>query len=357
MEETAAEVRARLVAAATQESPESVELFAKLPETHLPLAALIAREVALQHWALRGQPWSPGFLLGRTTPHYFRIVEALKHPEALDRGSLFIAGFHSLVRRQAVVILIKNLLLGGAIVSVILALLFRVSWLPVAVVCLVLQYFVFNNVQTLLNIRLFARLSLHGEAMQAHDAAVIVDFTPSPAYERGRGRMRKKSPTLAAALSLFFGPLGYLYIGWRYAVVAVGAFAVVGTVVAVAGFDVPPWMKYVILPVLAWKAFTICSVANAMIEADDDNANALNSFPVAAMAMSDLVVAFGMISAASVGLYVSGVLLLQRSIIKGLLVLFVGTPALVWIATVAFGLIADAIDAAFARGADNVFRR
>lgn len=169
--------------------------------------------------------------------------------------------------------------------------------------------------------------------------------------------MRKKSPALAAVLSLFFGPLGYLYIGWRYAVMAVGVFVVFVLVLSIPDFPIPRWMKYVILPVLAWKAFTICSVKNSLIEARDDSAKALDTFPIAAMAMSDLLVGLGMIYAGALGLYASTVLLLDGSIIKGLLMLVVGTPALVWIATMVFGLIAAGIDAAFAKGAENVFRR
>lgn len=169
--------------------------------------------------------------------------------------------------------------------------------------------------------------------------------------------MRMKSPVLAAVLSLFFGPLGYLYVGWRYGVMAVVVFLVFVLVLSVADLPLPRWMRYVILPVLAWKAFTICSVGNAFIEAGDDNARALNSFPIAAMAMSDLLVGIGMVYAGAVGLYAAAVLLFDGSLVKGLLMLFVGTPALVWIATMVFGFIAMGIDAAFARGAENVFRR
>jgi hypothetical protein len=82
-----------------------------------------------------------------------------------------------------------------------------------------------------------------------------------PKHFRG-GRQRSKSPALAAVLSLFFGPLGYLYVGWRYGVMAVGAFVLFVLVLSVAHFPLPRWMKYVILPVLAWKAFTVCSVRN-----------------------------------------------------------------------------------------------
>jgi hypothetical protein len=45
------------------------------------------------------------------------------------------------------------------------------------------------------------------------------------------------------------------------------------------------------------------------------------------------------------------------SIVKGLAMLLVGTPLLAGIASMVFGLIAVGIDAAFARQAENVFRR
>lgn len=169
--------------------------------------------------------------------------------------------------------------------------------------------------------------------------------------------MRKKSPAIAAALSLFFGPLGYLYVGWRYGVMAVAVFFVFVLVLSVLDLPLPRWIKYVILPVLAWKAFTICSVRNALIEAGDDDAKVLDTFPIAAMAMSDLLVGVGMVTAGALGLYVSAIMLFEGWIIKGLLTLLVGTPVLVWITTMVFSFLAVGIDTVFARGAVNVFRR
>jgi hypothetical protein len=169
--------------------------------------------------------------------------------------------------------------------------------------------------------------------------------------------MRKRNPVIAAVLSLFLGPLGCIYVGWRYAIMAVVVFSVFVLVVAVAGFTLPQWLEYVILPVLAWKAFTICSVRNILIEAGDDQARALDTFPTAAMAMSDLLVGIGMVTAGVLGLYASALMMLDGRIIKGLFTLLVGTPVLVWIATMVFGVIAGGIDAAFSRSAENVFRR
>lgn len=169
--------------------------------------------------------------------------------------------------------------------------------------------------------------------------------------------MRRKSPVLAAVLSFILGPLGYLYIGWQYAVMCTGVFLVFVLVLTVTDFPIPPWMKFMILAVLSWKAFTICSVRNHLIETDDGAARALNSFPIAAMAMSDLLVGIGMFYAGAVGVYAAALFLLDGNILKGLLTLLIGTPALVWIASMVFGLIAAGIDAVFARGVENLFRR
>jgi hypothetical protein len=102
--------------------------------------------------------------------------------------------------------------------------------------------------------------------------------------------MRKKSPVLAAALGFIFGPLGSFYIGWRYAIMALAVFSIFVVVLTATAFPIRSWVKFVILAVLAWKAFTICSTRNHLIETHDQHVGALNTFPIAAMAMSDLLV-------------------------------------------------------------------
>jgi hypothetical protein len=170
-------------------------------------------------------------------------------------------------------------------------------------------------------------------------------------------KMQKKNPVIAAVLSLLLGPLGYFYIGWRYAVMAILIFLLYGIVPALAGFELPMWMQYLILPVLAWKAYTICSVRNALIESADPQARALDSFPVAAMTLSDLLVGMGMVTAGALGVYASGLMFLDGQVLRSLGLLLIGTPVLVCLATLVFGFIAAGIDLMFVRGAENVFRR
>ena len=169
--------------------------------------------------------------------------------------------------------------------------------------------------------------------------------------------MKKKSPVLAAILSFFFGPIGYLYIGWRYAVLALCVFLSFVFILTVTNFPIPAWMKYVILAVLAWKGFAIVSVRNELISSQDDHASVMNTFPFAVMAMSDLLVGIGMFYAGAIGLYATAMLILEGSVFKGLLVLFLGTPLLVGIASLVFGFIAMGIDAIFVSKMDNIFRR
>ena len=116
-------------------------------------------------------------------------------------------------------------------------------------------------------------------------------------------------------------------------------------------------MKYITLAVLAWKGYTIVSVRNALIEAGDEQASALDTFPIAGMAMSDLLVGIGMFYAGAIGFYVAAKLILEGSVFRGILVLFIGTPALVWIASLVFGFITMGADLVFASHAGNIFRR
>lgn len=158
-------------------------------------------------------------------------------------------------------------------------------------------------------------------------------------------------------MSFVFGPLGYLYIGWRYAVLALVIFVIFVFVLTVTNFPIPVWMKNVILAVFAWKAFTIVSVRNALIDSQDEHVPALNTFPVAAMATSDLLVGVGMFYAGAIGLYAAAMMILEGSVFRGLLVLLLGTPSLVWIASLVFSFIAMGIDAIFVSRMENLFRR
>lgn len=169
--------------------------------------------------------------------------------------------------------------------------------------------------------------------------------------------MRKRNPTLAAILSFVFGPFGFLYIGWRYSVMALVVLLIFVFILTLTNFPVPVWMKYIILAVFAWKGFSIVSVRNALIDAQDEEVPDLNSFSVASMAMTDLLVGIVIFYAGAIGVYAATLLILEGNIFKGILVLLLGTPLLVWVASFVFGFIAMAIDSFIASRKENIFRK
>jgi hypothetical protein len=176
---------------------------------------------------------------------------------------------------------------------------------------------------------------------------------------------KKKSPTAGAILGFIFGPFGYIYIGWKYALMGVAVYTVFFLILMPLDLDpailrtLPGGRFMVHLPlaiVFAWKAYTICSLRNALIEAEDERATMLNTFSVAGMAMTDLLVGIAIIYAGALGIYLSVITFLGGNLVKSLVYLAIGTPVLVWIASIVFGFIAAGIDILFAKGAENFFR-
>ena len=98
--------------------------------------------------------------------------------------------------------------------------------------------------------------------------------------------LNKKDPRVAGALALVAGPLGFLYVGWRYAVAATVVFvSVIG--VSVFLLPIPPWLMYVNLPVFAFLAYRTCETINGFTDqAQYRSAVASNTLPVAVFAMT-----------------------------------------------------------------------
>jgi len=56
-----------------------------------------------------------------------------------------------------------------------------------------------------------------------------------------RGGYAKENPVVAAILSFIFGPLGYLYVGWRYAIMALAVLLTFVLVPHGHNFPIPPF--------------------------------------------------------------------------------------------------------------------
>lgn len=200
------------------------------------------------------------------------------------------------------------------------------------------------------------RLKLVARIQRQEGDLVRKEFPQAIQPPQSQMALMRKNPIVAAILGAIFGPLGYLYIGWRYALLAFGVILIFTLVINVAGFPLPIWVRYVVLFVFGWKAHTICSTRNELVGMGEfDRVQNLNSFSFAVMAMSDLLVGIGLFYAAILGLWVSVLLILGGSVLAGLAMLLIGTPILVWISSLVFGLIALGVDS-LAGGDENIFR-
>ena len=168
--------------------------------------------------------------------------------------------------------------------------------------------------------------------------------------------IRRKNPVIAAILAFVFGPFGYLYIGWRFTLTGLLIFFIFAALLAIINWPIPPWMKYIILIPAAWKGHQIASLKNSFIEANAEaELRKFNTFTVALMAMTELVIAVGMFYGGAITLYASFLAFTSGEMWRGIYFL-VGTPFVVYISLLIFGLIAKCIDSIVAKDFENIFR-
>jgi len=165
--------------------------------------------------------------------------------------------------------------------------------------------------------------------------------------------LQTRNPFVAAILSLFFGPLGYFYISWRYGlagtVFALLVVPIIALILALAGFLLPGLWGYAGLIAIAWKGFTICQAYNATRLSRNLNlaeSISVDSFTAAAIAMSDLFVGIVQFYSVAIGLYASMKAFTGGDLTTGFLLLLIATPVFVFFNGLIAGLLATGFDTA-----------
>ncbi|MFN7938127.1 MAG: hypothetical protein U0R19_32665 [Bryobacteraceae bacterium] len=169
--------------------------------------------------------------------------------------------------------------------------------------------------------------------------------------------MTPKSPHIAAILSLLSGPLGFFYIGWRFAVCGIAALALFVATDWLIGLPIAAPGRYIILPVYAWKAAAIVNVRNRLNPASRSQ---FHTFPMAILASTDLLIGLAMCFAAAVAVYESYVLIRDGETVPGLAALAVGAPVAIQLVGMLFAIITTPIEsraAAHVPEGGNIFRK
>ncbi len=155
---------------------------------------------------------------------------------------------------------------------------------------------------------------------------------------------KRKDPRVAGALALVGGPIGFLYLGWRYALAATVLFLALLMAFAFLLFA-PPWLKYVNLPAFAFMAYTICERLNDLLERGQHRAVLeAKSLPVAVFALTSMLPLLAAFDSAVFGVATALPQLMRGDIGGGLMLLLVVTPLLALASFVGFVLIASLID-------------
>ena len=143
---------------------------------------------------------------------------------------------------------------------------------------------------------------------------------------------KTKNPRVAGGLALVTGPLGFLYIGWRYTLAATVVF--LSIIMVFALLPVPFWLKYVNLPLFAFMAHRICQKLNRLVDRElHRDALASNTLPVAVFAMTSMLPLLAGVHSAFMG----------GDVGRGLFMLLLVTPIFVAVIFVGFALIATLI--------------
>ena len=139
---------------------------------------------------------------------------------------------------------------------------------------------------------------------------------------------KRKDPRVAGALALVGGPIGFLYLGSRYALAATFLFLTLLLIFAFLVFA-PPWLKYVNLPAFAYMAYTICERLNDLLERGQHRAVIeARTLPVAVFAMTSLLPLLAAFDSAVFGVATALPQLLRGDLGGGLMLLLVVTPLL-----------------------------
>ena len=164
--------------------------------------------------------------------------------------------------------------------------------------------------------------------------------------------MGNKNKFVAFFLGLILGPLGFIFLGWRHAIMTFIAVIIFVLVFGLINIPLFEWSRLITLPILGYSAFITAGKINMFIELNEEDdsldLNVLRSFSFAIYQASGLLQALALGYGFIYGVYAS-IIAFQDNFFYGLLVLFLGMPALMWILYMVFAFIGTILEVPFTK--------
>jgi hypothetical protein len=155
--------------------------------------------------------------------------------------------------------------------------------------------------------------------------------------------MTKKNPTIATMLSLFLGPIGYLYIGLNFFLSGLIISVLFTLVLTLINLPFPHFFDYLQLLVYAYYGYKLAIIRNMFADEwgiTESDVKEFKSFGFSFVVMTNLLMALTQFCSTIVGLYLVYKSFADGKIIVGILILLFGIALISWLLTSIFGFIA-----------------
>lgn len=154
--------------------------------------------------------------------------------------------------------------------------------------------------------------------------------------------MTEKNPIIATVLSLFLGPLGFLYLGLNFCISGIIISVLFTVILSLINLPFPHFFDYLQLLVYGYFGYILCILRNKFAEElyiDEDEIKEFKSFGFSFVIMIKLLMALTQFYSIIVGLYLVYRSFADGKILVGILILLFGIAIISWVLTSIFGFI------------------
>ena len=154
--------------------------------------------------------------------------------------------------------------------------------------------------------------------------------------------LSKRNPVLSGALSLFFGPFGYIYVGINFFFAALLMSILFSVVLYVINLPFPHFFNYLQLLVYGYFGYKLANIRNIFAEDWDVSAEDIRefkSFGFAFVLMTNLLMVLTQFYSIAIGLFLAYKNFANGKILVGILILVFGIGLIMWLLSSIFSFI------------------
>ena len=154
--------------------------------------------------------------------------------------------------------------------------------------------------------------------------------------------MTKRNPNIAGTLSLFLGPLGYLYIGTNFFISGIIISVLFIWVLSFFDLPFPYFFNYLQLIIYCYFGYKLSILRNDFIDdwgVTESDVKDFKSFGFSFVVMTNLLMMLIKFYSLIVGLYLAYINIANGRIFIGIIIILFGIALITWLLTTVFSFI------------------